>query len=71
MCDCAVISSPRALMRLSEVKSLGAGWVRHLNKPEGGPILPKKYCIPLNVPLRNMSMYIVYSKRYYLHGINI
>lgn len=25
----------------------------------------KKYCIPLYVPLRNVSMYIVYSERYY------
>lgn len=24
----------------------------------------KKYCIPLNVPLRNVSMYIVYSERF-------
>lgn len=47
--------------------------VSNLNKAEGEVISTstKKYCIPLNVPLRNVSMYIVYSERYYLHGINI
>lgn len=45
--------------------------MRHLSKGEARSPSMKKYSIPLNVPQRNVSMYIVYSERYKLHGMNI